>query len=155
MSAQECITAARLQNLHPNISRHTNQGHFGSKFVTVVVTGGKGGEIHFEGYQVSNVAMALQAANILSPTYDAPELGYIRETTKQQFVPDVFYSVCSSCPLVFTDDPISLIYPCCLNWLLSFDLHRNLSQSFGVFLPQLHHEMPGRVRGWCNKVNPI
>ncbi|VDD76595.1 unnamed protein product [Mesocestoides corti] len=92
MSAQECITAARLQNLHPNPSRDSPDGHFGSKFVTVVVTGGKNHEIHFEAYQVSNVAMALESAGILVPTYDAPELGYIRESTKDQFVPDVFYS---------------------------------------------------------------
>lgn len=59
----------------------------------MVATGGKNNEIHFEGYQVSNVAMALEAADILVPTFDAPELGYIRESTKDQFVPDVFYSV--------------------------------------------------------------
>lgn len=93
MSAEECITAARLQNLHPNASKYSPDGHFGSKFVTAVVTGGKNNEIHFEAYQVSNVAMALESAGILVPTYDAPELGYIRESTKDKFAPDVFYSV--------------------------------------------------------------
>ncbi|VDK34879.1 unnamed protein product [Taenia asiatica] len=92
MSAEECITAARLQNLHPNPSRDSPDGHFGSKFVTVVVTGGEDNEIHFEAYQVSNVAMALESAGILVPTFDAPELGYIRESTKDRYVPDVFYS---------------------------------------------------------------
>ncbi|CDS43693.1 nuclear protein localization protein 4 [Echinococcus multilocularis] len=92
MSAEECITAARLQNLHPNPSRDSPDGHFGSKFVTVVVTGGTDNEIHFEAYQVSNVAMALESAGILVPTFDAPELGYIRESTKDRYVPDVFYS---------------------------------------------------------------
>ena len=93
MSAEECITAARLQNLHPNPSKYSPDGHFGSKFVTAVVTGGKDNEIHFEAYQVSNVAMALESAGILVPTFDAPELGYIRESTKDKFAPDVFYSV--------------------------------------------------------------
>ncbi|KAL7055761.1 hypothetical protein AAHC03_022652 [Spirometra sp. Aus1] len=92
LSAQECITAACLQNLFPNVSKYSPDGHFGSKFVTVVVTGGPENQISFEAYQVSNVAMSLQRANILLPTYDAPELGYIRDTTKEQFVPDVFYS---------------------------------------------------------------
>lgn len=92
MSAEECITAAHLQNLHPNPSRYSPDGHFGSKFVTVVVTGGKDKQIHFEAYQVSNVAMSLESAGILVPTFDAPELGYIRESTKDQYVPDVFYS---------------------------------------------------------------
>ncbi|VDL90770.1 unnamed protein product [Schistocephalus solidus] len=92
LSAQECITAACLQNVFPNVSKYSPDGHFGSKFVTVVVTGGPEHQISFEAYQVSNVAMSLQRANILLPTYDAPELGYIRDTTKEQFVPDVFYS---------------------------------------------------------------
>ena len=28
------------------------------------------------------------------PTLDAPELGYIKESTSEQYVPDVFYKVC-------------------------------------------------------------
>ncbi|VDP95941.1 unnamed protein product [Echinostoma caproni] len=72
LSAEECITAARLQNLHPNICSLSPDGRFGSKFVTA--------------YQVSNQAMALERDRILMPTYDAPELGYIRETATDQFV---------------------------------------------------------------------
>lgn len=83
-----------MQNLYPNICRLSVDGHFGSKFVTVVVTGDASNHIHFEAYQVSNQAMALVRDRILIPTYDAPELGYIRETTKDQFVPEVFYTVC-------------------------------------------------------------
>ncbi|CAL8090234.1 unnamed protein product [Calicophoron daubneyi] len=93
LSAEECITAAHLQNIHPNICCHSPDGHFGSKFVTVVVTGDENNHIRFEAYQVSNQAMALERDNILVPTYDAPELGYIRETTRQQFVPEVFYTL--------------------------------------------------------------
>jgi len=39
MSAQECITAAYFQNLHPNPCKHSSYGHFGSKFATVIITG--------------------------------------------------------------------------------------------------------------------
>ncbi len=39
LSAEESIMAADLQNLHPNPCRLSPDGHFGSKFVTVVVTG--------------------------------------------------------------------------------------------------------------------
>ncbi|CAH8616468.1 unnamed protein product [Schistosoma haematobium] len=92
LSAEECITAAHLQNLHPNICRLSPEGCFGSKFTTVVVTGDASNHIHFEAYQVSNQAMALVKDNILVPTYDAPELGYVKETTKEQFVPEVFYA---------------------------------------------------------------
>jgi nuclear protein localization family protein 4 len=46
-----------------------------------------------EGYQVSNQCMALVRDNCLVPTKDAPELGYVRESSDKQYVPDVFYKV--------------------------------------------------------------
>lgn len=46
-----------------------------------------------EGYAVSAQCMALVRDNCLVPTKDAPELGYIRESTDKQFVPDVYYKV--------------------------------------------------------------
>lgn len=46
-----------------------------------------------EGYAVSGQCMALVRDNCLVPTKDAPELGYIRESTDKQFVPDVYYKV--------------------------------------------------------------
>ncbi|CAF1471724.1 unnamed protein product [Rotaria magnacalcarata] len=91
LSAQECITAGWFQNNHPNTCKYSPDGYFGSKFVTVVVTGDVSGQIHFEGYQVSNQCMALVKSKILFPTYDAPELGYVRETSSEQYVPDVYY----------------------------------------------------------------
>lgn len=39
LSAEECITAGYFQNQQPNICRLSPDGHFGSKFVTVVATG--------------------------------------------------------------------------------------------------------------------
>ena len=76
-----------------NTCKYSPDGYFGSKFVTVVVTGNASGQIHFEGYQVSNQCMALVKSEILLPTYDAPELGYIKETSTEQLVPDVYYKV--------------------------------------------------------------
>lgn len=35
--------------------------------------------------------MALVRDRCLVPTLDAPELGYIRDSSQQQYVPDVFY----------------------------------------------------------------
>lgn len=46
-----------------------------------------------EGYQVSGQCMALVRDGCLVPTKDAPELGYIAESTDKKFVPDVFYKV--------------------------------------------------------------
>ncbi|KAL3311569.1 Nuclear protein localization protein 4 [Cichlidogyrus casuarinus] len=92
LSAMECITAANLQNIYPNPCKYSSNKIFGSKFVTVVATGDKANQIHFEAYQVSNQAMALSKDRVLVPTHDAPELGYVKETTREQFVPEVFYS---------------------------------------------------------------
>jgi len=37
--------------------------------------------------------MALVADDCLIPTRDAPELGYVKESNNEQYVPDVFYKV--------------------------------------------------------------
>jgi len=50
-------------------------------------------QIHFEGYQVSNQCMALVRDDCLVPTKDAPELGFVKESSNEQYVPDVFYKV--------------------------------------------------------------
>lgn len=42
---------------------------------------------------MSGQCMALVRDNCLVPTKDAPELGYIRESSDKQFVPDVYYKV--------------------------------------------------------------
>jgi len=91
LSAQEIITAASYQNNFPNKCKLTDEGTFGSKFVTVCVTGNKDNEVHMEGYQVSNQCMTLVRDNILVPTKDAPELAYVIESTEERYVPDVFF----------------------------------------------------------------
>ncbi|GAV04747.1 hypothetical protein RvY_14979 [Ramazzottius varieornatus] len=91
LTAEECITAAFFQSQHPNPCKLSKSGQFGSKFVTVVVTGDKDSQIHFEGYQVSNQCMSLVRDSCLVPTYDAPDLAYVRESSTAQYVPDVFY----------------------------------------------------------------
>ncbi|KYM92095.1 Nuclear protein localization protein 4 like protein [Atta colombica] len=91
LSAQECIMAGYFQNRYPNPCRFSPNGYFGSKFVTVCVTGDDKNQVHMEGYQVSNQCMALVRDGCLVPTKDAPELGYVIESTDKQYVPDVFY----------------------------------------------------------------
>ncbi|CAH2264712.1 jg2593 [Pararge aegeria aegeria] len=85
--------AGHFQNQRPNACRHASSGAFGSKFVTVCVTGDSNNQIHLEGYQVSGQCQALVRDGILLPTRDAPELGYIRDCSPQQYVPDVYYKV--------------------------------------------------------------
>lgn len=91
LSAHEVITAAHLQNLHPNPCRLSPEGKFGSKFVTVIVTGDKNYQVHMEGYQVSNQCQSVVRDKCLIPTKDAPELAYIRESSSEQYVPDVYF----------------------------------------------------------------
>uniref|UniRef100_A0A0N4ZEV7 MPN domain-containing protein n=1 Tax=Parastrongyloides trichosuri TaxID=131310 RepID=A0A0N4ZEV7_PARTI len=79
VSAEECITAGYLQSKHKNKSDFSTSGYFGSKFVTLIVSGDQTNQIHFSGYQVSEQCTALVEANILCPT-SHPELAYIRNT---------------------------------------------------------------------------
>jgi nuclear protein localization protein 4 homolog len=92
LTAEECITAAHFQNMFPNTCTMSSNGYFGSKFVTVVVTGDVANSIHLQGYQVSNQCMSLVKDDILFPTIDSPELAYIRESSISQYVPDVLYN---------------------------------------------------------------
>lgn len=91
LTAQECIMAGYLQNKYPNVCKQSPRGILGSKFVTVCVTGDAEKQIKMEGYSVSAQCMALVRDNCLVPTKDVPELGYVRESTDKQFVPDVYY----------------------------------------------------------------
>ncbi|XP_015190103.1 PREDICTED: nuclear protein localization protein 4 homolog isoform X3 [Polistes dominula] len=91
LTAQECIMAGYFQNQFLNPCRLSPSGYYGSKFVTVCVTGDDKNQVHMEGYQVSNQCSALVRDNCLVPTKDAPELGYVIESTDKQYVPDVFY----------------------------------------------------------------
>lgn len=86
--------AGNFQNQHPNQCNMAASGFFGSKYVTVLITGDKDNQVHMEGYQVSNQCMALVRDKCLVPTKDVPELAYIRESSNKQYVPDVFYKVC-------------------------------------------------------------
>jgi nuclear protein localization family protein 4 len=67
--------------------------------VLVLVVGDSTNQIHFEGYQVSNQCMALVQDECFVPTKDAPELGYVIESSNEQYVPDVFYKVSSTCQM--------------------------------------------------------
>ena len=92
LSAQECITAAHFQNMYPNITKKSSSQKYGSKQVTLVVTGDSKNQIGMEAYQVSQQCMALARAGVLLPTKDAPELGYVREPKVGPNL-DVFYKV--------------------------------------------------------------
>ncbi|XP_073246100.1 nuclear protein localization protein 4 homolog isoform X4 [Porites lutea] len=99
LTAEECILAGHLQNLYPSPCILSSSGKFGSKFTTVVVSGNMDNQVGFDGFQVSNQCMALVRDECLVPTIDEPGLGYIRESSSDQYVPDVFYKVPAAFPV--------------------------------------------------------
>lgn len=50
-------------------------------------------QVHMEGYQVSNQCQALVRDDCLVPTRDAPELAYVRQSSAEKYIPDVFFKV--------------------------------------------------------------
>ena len=58
-----------------------------------LLLGDENHQVYLRGYQVSNQCMALVRDNCLLPCMDTPSLGYIKESSGEQFVPDVFYTV--------------------------------------------------------------
>ena len=55
--------------------------------------GDSSNQIHFEAYQVSNQCTALVRDGCMIPTFDAPELAYIRESSNDKYIPDVYFRV--------------------------------------------------------------
>ncbi|KAI1730031.1 NPL4 family domain-containing protein [Ditylenchus destructor] len=93
LSAAECITAGAFQAKHKNNTNYCYDGHFGSKFATVVATGDKSKQINFSGYQVSNQCTAMVDAKILCPTTH-PELAWVRQTplSERHYITDVQFT---------------------------------------------------------------
>lgn len=91
LTADECIMAGYFQNIYKNCCKYSSEKFFGSKFVTVVVTGDAENQIQFQGYQVSNQCASLVRDECIIPTYDAPELAYIKPSTDEKFIPDVYF----------------------------------------------------------------
>ena len=79
--------------------------------------------------QVSNQCMALVRDDCLVPTLDAPELGYIRESTTEQYVPDVFYKVGTV-----------IIYSLCIT--LHTHIHMQMKGEYGSEVTKLARPLP-------------
>lgn len=78
--------------------------------------GGPDNQVHFEGYQVSNQCMALVRDECLLPCKDAPELGFAKESSPEQYVPDVFYKVGFHLLSAFVKISIICSYLCLCSW---------------------------------------
>lgn len=91
LSSYESVLSARMQNKYKAPSKHSPSGVYGSKFVTVCVTGNSDGDIAIEAYQVSHQAMALEAADILRPCTNIAKC-CVKKMSDLQYVPEIFYS---------------------------------------------------------------
>ncbi|KAJ2706323.1 nuclear protein localization protein 4 [Coemansia sp. IMI 203386] len=101
LTSLETRLGAYMQLKHPNACRWAKNGHFGSKFVTCCLSGNKDGDIDVSAWQLSNSAMAMQAADLIVPS-SVPSKMCVEEPTKTRYVPDVFYSYMNEYNLTVT-----------------------------------------------------
>ncbi|ORX54417.1 polyubiquitin-tagged protein recognition complex, Npl4 component [Hesseltinella vesiculosa] len=91
LTSLECSLAAGLQRNHPNRTRHSPSGTYGSKFVTCVISGDLEGNVGVTAYQVSETMTAMQEADIVEPSRK-PSIMRVKESvTHKRYVPDVYY----------------------------------------------------------------
>ncbi|KAJ3123451.1 nuclear protein localization protein 4 [Nowakowskiella sp. JEL0407] len=90
LSSAECMFIAMKQQKYPTPCKYSSTGVFGSRFVTCVISGNAESNIDIEAYQISNVGEALIGDGIVEATVE-PSLLRVKESTKEQYVPEVFY----------------------------------------------------------------
>ncbi|KAJ3368309.1 nuclear protein localization protein 4 [Kappamyces sp. JEL0680] len=90
LSSAEILYSAHMQSLYPVKTVYSSSGEFGSRFMTVVITGNEEGGIDFQSYQVSNSAMAMAKNGIIEASTD-PALMRVAPPSAVKYVPDVFF----------------------------------------------------------------
>lgn len=87
----EVIQAAKWQNLFPNVCKDSEEGYFGSKFVTCCISGNLENQIDITCYQISVKGEALVNADFIMGSTN-PSMLYLKETDDTRYVPEIFFT---------------------------------------------------------------
>ena len=92
----EAVFTAHFQNAYRSPCKYSKTGLFGSKWVSVIVSGDENGAISLFPYQVSNVCTGMVSAELVEATSD-PCLVSVPEEDKSKggsnrYIPQVFYN---------------------------------------------------------------
>ncbi|KAI3643586.1 hypothetical protein MP228_013141 [Amoeboaphelidium protococcarum] len=90
LSSAEIMFMAQQQLDNPSFTPHAKGHYFGSKFVSVVVSGDQNNDIHLSAYQVSNIGMGMVRDQVIEATMD-PNSVHVVESSADNYVPEVFY----------------------------------------------------------------
>lgn len=91
LTSYECAKSAHLQNKYPSPCKISNTGTYGSKFVSVLVTGNKEQSIEIEAVQISNQIARLVRDRVVKMS-DKKECLRVREPKENRIQPDVIYN---------------------------------------------------------------
>jgi len=92
LEAKEMTRMAHLQLRYTNPWSHSREGHFGSKFVSVLLASGKDNTVEIEAYQMSNQGVALVKEKIIKPAKNNPTAFRVTLSNEQWLHPDILYS---------------------------------------------------------------
>lgn len=96
LNSGEVRLAAEMQNRFPLVTRHATPDRsgrrtFGSRFLTVVISGDAEGLVTPEAYMCSDFVAGLFEADVVDASID-PRAILVRQSTRTQYVPEIFYS---------------------------------------------------------------
>lgn len=91
LSSLELLFSARMQLNHPNPSKSSPTGIFGSRFVTCVLTGTEDGGIDVLAFQASEQAVAMVQADMIEASVE-PSTVRVKKEGAGRYIPDVFYT---------------------------------------------------------------
>ncbi|XP_049848811.1 nuclear protein localization protein 4 homolog [Schistocerca gregaria] len=91
LTSKECIRMCTFQNRYPSPCSQSTSGKFGSKFVSVLVTGSREGNAEVNAYQMSNQFARLVRDGVISYSKQSPSLMRVRESAGNAIYPEIRY----------------------------------------------------------------